>query len=192
VAAIGDFSEALKLDPELARAWCLRGYGHLIQLDFGRALSDFNRAIQLGLSTGHEDSARLRAWVARSRLGEINEATRDLKAHFEKRASGESTPWTLRIAAFLCGEVPEKEFLAGIEGAPAAAASYQACERWYFAGQKRRLTGDVVGARSAFENAVASNAKGVSAWSAARSEILAAYLLRNPASRTDSRDLNAE
>ena len=82
------------------------------------------------------------------------------------------------IAAFLGGSVPEKEFLAGIEGEAVTATAERSCEAWYFTGQKRLLAGDRPGAKSAFEKAVATGAKVISAWSGARAELLSFHVVK--------------
>ncbi|KAF0245573.1 MAG: hypothetical protein FD180_1441 [Planctomycetota bacterium] len=171
-AAISDFAEAIKIDPTLARAWCLRGYAHVINLDFARALADLRKALDVGLSGNHEDNAWLRLWVVRTRTGDAAAATKDLNAHFAQRVDPPPSAWVLRIAAFLGGSVPEKEFLAEIDGAGAAPSPERACEAWYFTGQKRLAAGDRPGAKNCFEKAIATTAKGISAWSGARSELL--------------------
>jgi lipoprotein NlpI len=171
-AAISDFAEAIKIDPGLARAWCLRGYAHTISLDFTRALADLRKALEVGLSGNHEDNAWLRLWVVRARTGEVVAATRELNAHFAQRVDPPPAPWVLRIAAFLGGSVPEKEFLADIDGAAVAATAERSCEAWYFTGQKRLVAGDRPGAKLAFEKAVSTGAKVISAWSGARAELL--------------------
>ncbi|MEK7468521.1 MAG: tetratricopeptide repeat protein [Planctomycetota bacterium] len=171
-AAIGDFAEAIKIDPTLARAWCLRGYAYAISLDFTRSLADLRKALELGLSGNHEDNAWLRLWVVRARIGDVVLATKDLNGHFSKRVDPPPAQWVRRIAAFLGGSVPEKEFLADIEGEVIAASAERSCEAWYFAGQKRLVAGDRLGAKSAFERSVGAGAKAISAWSGSRAELL--------------------
>lgn len=171
-AAVSDFAEAIKIDPNLARAWCLRGYARLIQRNYENACSDLSRAISVGLSDTHEDNAWLRLWVALARTNQLARATGDLNAHFARRIDPPPAPWSLRIASFLGDSVPEGEFLAEVDGPAPHASPEKACEAWYFAGQKRLANGDRAGARAAFEKAVGSGAKGISAWSASRSELL--------------------
>jgi tetratricopeptide (TPR) repeat protein len=171
-AAISDFAEAIKIDGGMARAWCLRGYAHAIQLDWPKSIADLRKALQLGLSPSHEDNASLRLWVGRARSGDAA-ATKDINAHFARRIDPPPTPWVLRIAGFLGGSVPEKEFLQGMDGGEAPSSPERSCEGWYFAGEKRLVSGDKAGAKTAFERAVATNAKGISAWSSARGELLA-------------------
>lgn len=171
-AAVSDFAEAIKIDPGLARAWCLRGYARLIQRDYESAASDLSRAISVGLSDTHEDNAWLRLWVALARNNQLPRATGDLNAHFRRRIDPPPAPWSLRVASFLGDSVPEGEFLAEVDGHAAQSSPEKSCEAWYFAGQKRLAKGDRPGARTAFEKAVATGAKGISAWSASRSELL--------------------
>ncbi|MCE9582665.1 MAG: hypothetical protein K8T20_09250 [Planctomycetes bacterium] len=174
-AAISDFAEAIKIDGALARAWCLRGYAQAIQLDWAKSVADLRKALALGLSPSHEDNAMLRLWVGRGRAGDAAAATKDLNSHFSKRVDPPPAPWVLRIAGFLGGSVPEKEFLEGMDGGAAPSSPERSCEGWYFAGEKRSVAGDRTGAKSAFEKAVATNAKGISAWSSARGELLALH-----------------
>lgn len=172
-AAISDFAEAIKMDPTLARAWCLRGYAYTILLDFARAAADLSKALNVGLSGNHEDNAWLRLWVVRARTGQAPGVTKDLNAHFARRIDPPPAPWALRIASFLGGAVPEKEFLAEVDGHAPAASPERSCEAWYFAGEYRLVAGDRAGAKTAFEKSVSTHAKGISAWSAARAELMA-------------------
>ena len=176
--AISDFAEAIKIDPTLARAWCLRGYAYAISLDFTRALADLRKALDLGLSGNHEDNAWLRLWVVRARTGDAAGATKDLNAHFSRRVDPPPAQWVLRIAAFLGGSVPEKEFLAGLEGEAVVASAERSCEAWYFTGQKRLVAGDRPGAKISFEKSVAAGAKKISAWSGSRAELLSFHAVK--------------
>ena len=54
-----------------------------------------------------------------------------------------------------------------------AASPERSCEAWYFAAEHRLVSGDRAGARTAFERSVSTHSKGISAWSAARAELMA-------------------
>jgi len=45
--AITAFTEAIRLDPKFALAYCNRGDAYGDKLDFNRAITDFNKAIRL-------------------------------------------------------------------------------------------------------------------------------------------------
>jgi lipoprotein NlpI len=172
-AAIADFDHAIKIDPDSGRAWCLRGYAHAMQMDWKKAERDIRRSLHAGLPQSHDDSARLRLWVARARGGAVEAATKELAEHFEKRSTPPVDAWVRRIADFIAERVPEDQFLGALQAQPACNGPDRACETWYFAGARRISRGDRVGAIAAFQNAVATNARDISAWACARAELLA-------------------
>jgi len=48
--AIADYSEAIRLDPKHAIAYCNRGDGYRSIYDYGRAIADYDEAIRLDSS----------------------------------------------------------------------------------------------------------------------------------------------
>jgi len=171
-AAVSDFDEAIRIDPTLARAWCLRGYAHIIRLAWPAALADILRALEIGLPVPFEDSARLRLWIARSRQGDPAAASRELNQYFSRRITPAPAAWTLRVAALLGDAIPENEFFESLPHiSPPGSATY-GCEAHYFAGMKRLVLGDRKGAARAFENALATGGRSVSAWACAQAELI--------------------
>jgi tetratricopeptide (TPR) repeat protein len=45
--AIAELSEAIRLQPDFARAYNARGYVYLLKRDYQRALADFDEAVRL-------------------------------------------------------------------------------------------------------------------------------------------------
>jgi tetratricopeptide (TPR) repeat protein len=77
--ALRDYSEAIRLDPAHARAWCSRGIMRLYGGDPGSAMSDFDEAIRL-------DDGIFVAWFMRGQAhaaaGNRDAAVADLQAAF--------------------------------------------------------------------------------------------------------------
>lgn len=170
-ASISDFDEAIRIDPTLARAWCLRGYARAMERDWQQAASDLLRSMEIGLTPQHEDSARLRLWVVQARLGDAAGASRSLREWFARRNTPTPAPWILRIANYLTGALPEHVFLDALRSQTTAGVEGRTCEAWYFVGEKRLSMGDTEGARGAFQKAVSCRAQGVSAWISARTAL---------------------
>jgi len=72
--AIGDFTQAIRLDPHGARAYDGRGRAHLSIGDHGRAIADFTQAIRL--DSGFSSAFNSRS-IAHSRRGNLDLALAD-------------------------------------------------------------------------------------------------------------------
>lgn len=72
--AIAEFTRAIELDGEYARAWHNRGFAHLQQEKFEQAIEDYTRAIELDPGVHLSYSDRGTAWFE---LGEYERAIED-------------------------------------------------------------------------------------------------------------------
>ena len=78
-AVISDFTEMLRLDPDNAQSYFLRGEARKSLHDYVEAISDFSKAIQLEPSRAdfYKNKAELLVLVNSTRIGEINEKQLD-------------------------------------------------------------------------------------------------------------------
>ena len=131
------------------------GYLQSDLFQFAPALESFRKGIKLDpkMYYGH-----FRIWIIRARLGEKEEATRELKAVIKERENDRNCDWELCVARFLAGDVTESNLLVKANETitrPTDVLSQQ-CEAFYYAGMKRLLDGDKSAAAGFFEKCVAS------------------------------------
>ena len=55
---------------------------------------------------------QFRIWLLRTRLGQKDDATRELKAYIQQRQGEDGHEWELCIARFLVGDLTESDFIA--------------------------------------------------------------------------------
>jgi tetratricopeptide (TPR) repeat protein len=77
LGAIGNFDEAIRLDPKYAAAYNNRGLAYSAKGDNDHAIADFTKAIRLDSKLANAYENRGRAFRA---MGENDRAVRDLKA----------------------------------------------------------------------------------------------------------------
>jgi len=114
---------------------------------FESALTNYQKALQLDSSL---DECRLRIWLIRSRADDRKGATEELKEYLDAHRHRNPT-WFEAVGFFLAGTSSEQSFLAY-----AAALDEQTQNRWrcrscYYAGMKRLISGDKVGAMDLFQ-----------------------------------------
>jgi lipoprotein NlpI len=132
--------------------------GHL-QSDLHRdqaALQNLRKVLELD---PRKNYARFGIWLIRARLGEREEATRELRAQIATGAEEPGHEWESCIGHFLVGDLPETNFLAqAIKTARRPTdQDGQLCEARYYMGMKRLFDGDKPGAIELLEKCVASH-----------------------------------
>jgi lipoprotein NlpI len=120
------------------------------------ALASFQHAVELDSKMSY---SRFRIWLLRTRLGEKDDANRELKAYIELRQGEDGHEWEMCIARFLVGDLTEPDFIAQ---APKTAIrttdeSGHLCEACYYSGMKRLLAGDQPGAINLFQKCLATD-----------------------------------
>ncbi|MEO1643148.1 MAG: tetratricopeptide repeat protein [Pseudomonadota bacterium] len=79
--ALSDYSEAIRLRPELGEAWLNQGAAHIYKDDFGPALQSLNTAIDLG--TKDLFAAYYNRAIAKEGTGDVEGAYYDFKKSLE-------------------------------------------------------------------------------------------------------------
>ncbi len=169
--AISDFSEALRLDPGHASAWCARGFAKSSLQEWRESLADLREGCRLGLPCHREDGVKLRIWIARARMGEIEDATGELRDSVLRRRNPPPAAWVLLVAGLFCESIDEAGFLVGAETTDPHRAAEIACEARYFAAMKRLVKGERDLAAGHLEACADTGARELDAWWAARQEL---------------------
>lgn len=146
--AVADIAKIIELDPaHAAPQYTKRGFLNYDRRSFKEAIFDFRRATQL--APAGEPYARVWLWLARARLGERAEATKELLSQFKQAAKG--AEWVTTIARFLGGQATEAELLTAARSNDAATDRGQRCEAYFYAGSKLLIDGQKDAARERFK-----------------------------------------
>ncbi len=106
-----------------------------------------------GLSWKERDQAQLLAWAVRARSDRAG-ADAALDAWFKARTEASLRGWYRRVADVLQGRLPEGDLAAMLGARAEGDAGERACEAEYYVGMRRRLAGDLIGARACFDRAL--------------------------------------
>lgn len=133
------------------------------------ALADFRKSAELG--SDNQDYTYFRIWILRSRLGETEEATRELTEYLEHRKAQNTNDWPAQVGHFLAGQLSESNFLAAAESPVLKTAKEQHCEAWFYVGSKRLIEGDQMGAVENFKKCLTTNVEDFEEYASAASEL---------------------
>ena len=167
--ALKDLDLALELDPTIVPAYFARGTIHYFAGRWTDAVRDYQRICEL--SPQEANYPRFYIWVVRARNCEQPAADRELGTYFGpgKRPKGDA--WQKKIAAFLLGRLDEPRFLAAALRSASGHDAGRQCEAWFYAGVKRRLSGDIDTARAYFQRSLATGQKGYDEYNFAAAEL---------------------
>jgi tetratricopeptide (TPR) repeat protein len=163
--SIGDLTRALEQDPGITPAYYWRGSIYYVGQRWDDALADYRRFCAKVPEAANY--ARFFIWLIGSRQGEQAAVDRELETSFaggQKKASR----WEKMVSSFLLGRMSEDEFLAS---ALADSDSGRHCEAWFYAGMKRRLSGDPAKARDYLERCLATDRKDFDEYNFAAAEL---------------------
>ena len=175
--AIADYNKCLEIDPKHASAYEGLGFAQYNLLQWRPALESFRKLRELNPT--QDDYSRFRIWVLRTRLGETEEATKELASHVKSLQGADANVWPAQIGRFLIGTLTEDEFLHIGErsGKTPEDKSGQICEANYYAGVKRLLAGDKGKATIFFQKCLDTREKNYDEYGSAEVELRA---LNNP------------
>ncbi len=164
--AFTDFNRALGLDPKNAGAYAGRGSVNFLARNWTAALRDYKRFC--GLSRRNQQYPRLAIWMIRSRLGEREEADKELAARF----NAEPGSWPSKLQRYLLGNLSESEFL-GAVSPDVKVDPGQRCEASFYAGMKNLLNGNRSAASEFFKKCLATEGNSVIEYQFAKAELKA-------------------
>lgn len=185
--ALADVNTAVLKAPQSATAWECRGNFNFSRGEFNTSISDFGRALVLGLDPAW---AYYRRALARYYAGQFDRAIKDLEAALAATTdesesvysqmwlwwtldqSGLPIPDELRTAAklkknglwpgpalaMLAGLLTPEELLSRVNEKTGDQLDLALAEAWFYIGQWHKSNGDMETARAAFERAVSQNA----------------------------------
>ncbi len=122
---------------------------------YPEAGKSFRKAVELDEKNYY---ARFWIWSVRTRLGEPDEATRELSANLKTRGEDGDHKWELCIGRFLIGDLSESDLIEQASKTakrPTDVSGHQ-CEAHYYSGIKDLLTGNQPGAIDHFRKCVAT------------------------------------
>jgi len=153
---LADCNLVIQRDPGNASAHSLRGYLEYDQHAWREALDDFRKACELEHSGPPREYVRLRIWLIRSRLGEREDATKELAQYLSSRPQND---WYSKNAKFLVGQLSESEYFQAAQSTIPKTQTEQSCEAWFYAGTVRLLDGDRKTAAAYFQKCLDTGVK---------------------------------
>jgi len=149
-AAMAIYNRALKADGRDPIALYHRGCAYYVNREWAKALADFQRHCDLRKDeTNQIFAARFYIWLIRARLGDREKADKAITPYMAGHPAEWSGGWDAKTCNFLLGKMSEGDFVAALDGNPAA---------WFYAGMKRLLDKDSEGAAIAFKKSVEETA----------------------------------
>src|SRR5262249_24184846 len=127
----------------------------------------FRKAIELD---GTMDYSRFRVWLAMARLGQRQEATRQMNYYLGHRKTGKRGDWEATVMHFLTGQLSERGFLNAAAKGDAKALGKD-CEAYFYAGSMRLIDGKKSTAEEYFKKSVATSRKDFMEYRSALAEL---------------------
>jgi lipoprotein NlpI len=167
--ALADYNKAIDLNPNVGNAFASRGYLHYDRQAFTNALADYRKALEKGAS--NPDYIHYRIWLIRSRLGEMDAATKEILNYFDTRVTGKPDDWQATIGRFLAGQSSEAVLLKAAESPDRQKSKEQHCEAYFYAGSKQLLSGNKTVAKDYFKECLETGIRTFVEFDSARAEI---------------------
>jgi lipoprotein NlpI len=111
--------------------------------------------------------------LIQSRLGQAEQARKELSAFVQSIPLSEAHDWQASIAQFLLGNLDDQEFLneATTKAVRPTDVSPQICDAYYYAGMKHLLAGDKAGAAELFQKSLDTGQDDESEYKSAHAEL---------------------
>ncbi len=137
---------------------------------FTNSLADFRKSCELG--SDNQDYSYFRIWLIRARLGEEEAATQELAAYLERRKAQKPDDWPSKVGRFLASQLSETDFVKAADDANIQTDHEQHCEAYFYAGSKRLIENDKMGAVGYFKKCLTTNVTNFEEYTSAASELL--------------------
>ncbi|HEV2327996.1 MAG TPA: tetratricopeptide repeat protein [Verrucomicrobiae bacterium] len=152
-----DCGQIARLDPKMsgqaAQGFRDLGDSRFQRFQYTNALTDFRKACELDPS---DDYAYIGVWLCSSSLGNLEGATKELKASLTGRDAKNSSEWPSEVERFLVGSVTEQELLSAARNTDVQKDKGQHFDAYYYIGSKRLLAGEKAGATAYFEKCLST------------------------------------
>lgn len=136
--ALLDISKWTQHAPKSSDAFHILGTLQYDSSQYPEALKSFRTAIELDDKNYY---SRFWIWMIRTRLGERDEATKELSANIKARGQDDEHEWELCVGRFLIGDLSASNLIA--QASEKAKHSWDVsgrrCEAYYYAGMKELL-----------------------------------------------------
>jgi lipoprotein NlpI len=166
--ALADFNKTIEVNPNFSGAYYFRGCLFYDQHAFTKASVDFEKVCALNSPS---DYAHFRLWLIRARLGQKEDATKQLQAYLSLRQTGPPAGWLAKVSGFLTGQLSEADFLKAAQEGDQKTSDALAREAYFFAGTTRLIGGDTATAREYFGKCVATAVKEDPSYQSAAAEL---------------------
>jgi tetratricopeptide (TPR) repeat protein len=152
-AAMADYSRGSAGDTEpvqCAETCEAIAYAHAEMSQWQPALESFRKAIAFKSSS---DDAPFQIFLIECRMGQTEQAKKELAAYIQSIPAAKAGDWTTCIAHFLAGTLNETSFLAqtATTAKRPTDVALQTGDAWYYAGMQHLLAGDKPGALKRFK-----------------------------------------
>lgn len=154
--AVTDYNRGIGYDtrslnaPEIYEAL---GYARADMCQWQPALEDFKKSMSFN---SPPDDVRFEAFLIERRLGQGEQAQRDLNAYIRSIPPAKGGDWNTGVAHFLAGTLNETNFIAEAATTAKRATDIpeQTGDAWYYAAMEHLLAGDKSGAAERFEKSL--------------------------------------
>lgn len=152
-AALADFRKGLQFDSEafqLCAIYAAMGYAYAGMGQWQQALEAFRKTMTFD---SPPEDVRFEAFLLESRMGQSQQAKKELAAYIQSIPAAKARDWSASIAHFLAGTLSESDFIAQAASTAARPTdiALQTGDAWYFAGMTHLLAGDKAGALERFK-----------------------------------------
>ncbi len=161
--AIRDYQAVVQMNPENPAAHYDLGFAYFFDRNYAAAREAFNSAQELDPRIPFLSPWRYTAMVF---SGQRERAQQEFAPLLKKPK--EERNWFDNATLFVMGSMEEDELLGSVAKEDDAAKTAQTCEAHYFIGLRRASRGDMAKAKEAFEEAIKSGQRNLSAYRGAR------------------------
>ena len=167
--ALADYTRAIEIDPKYADAYFNRGNVQFDMCSWNDALADYRKRCELDPS--NQAYPRFYVWLTRARLNERDAATKELARYFAERKTEQPEDWPSKIARLLTGDLSEDDFLKAAASKDPKIDREQKCEAYFYAGSRRLLEGDKIGAKVLFQKCIDTGVMNFTEYTSAAAEL---------------------
>lgn len=154
--ALADFNKTIEMNPKLDFAYYGRGLLNYNLHKFNDALTDFRKGCELGLDVTNRDCSHFYVWLIQVRMGEKDDATKELQTYWNSRKTGTPDYWPSTIRSFLTEQLTEPSFFKAAENTENKTDREQHCQAYFYAGSIRLIEGDKTTATDYFKKCLAT------------------------------------
>jgi lipoprotein NlpI len=164
--SLGDLSRALEQDPGITPAYYWRGSINYVAQRWDDAVTDYRHFCEKAPDAASYPQFYI--WLIRARQGNQAAVNGELPEWLGPGQGAKAGRWERSVGAFLLGRMSEDDFLHAALGAQ---DSGRQCEAWFYAGMKRRLSGDTARARDYLQRCIATDRKDFDEYNFAAAEL---------------------